>query len=419
MKIEVHLLQNFAPSCLNRDDTNTPKTCDFGGVTRARISSQCFKKAVRDHFEQLGIEKGTRSKRIKEAIAEVLGLEDPVAREIHAALKTNQHPESPASQLLSAALTLFVEAYYSKMDKQRVHETDVLLYWSAPELSMAAECFREEQDALVVKAPELITFMEAKAAKGKKGAAKTESEDESKRPAHAPDNKIKKRLQSAGLTPDIALFGRMLAANPDTNIDAACQVAHALSTHAVNLEMDFFTAVDDKNPEGTTGAGMLGVTGYDSACFYRYALVDFGQLQKNLGGSREKAEESVEGFLKAFVEAIPTGKQNSMAAHSLPSLALFVVRERGVPCSLVNAFARPIYSDLVDGSVFELTSYWRRINKMYAIDKDATIAISYDGREEDKAQRLASLASFEAVSVYDAIDVAMDAVRGTKVGVAK
>lgn len=419
MKIEVHLLQNFAPSCLNRDDTNTPKTCDFGGITRARISSQCFKRAVRQQFEELGIEKGTRSKRIKEAIAQTLAAENTVAQELFAALSTNKEPQSEPAQHLSTALTLFVEAYYSPMDKKRPHETEVLLYWSGPEVREAADCFREEQSKLEAIVPAYLQARaETKVNKGKKGNTdKTEDED-GKKPAYTPDNKTKKRLQQASLSPDIALFGRMLASNPDSNIDAACQVAHALSTHATNLEMDFFTAVDDRNPEGTTGAGMLGVTGYDSACFYRYALLDMAQLQKNLGNSRTRAEEAAQGFLTGFVQAIPTGKQNSMAAQSPPSLVLFAVRDKGVPCSLVNAFARPIkpiyyQDDLVGGSITELAAYWQRLNKMYSLEKGATLALTHD-RDAEAKDSLGILAAYDKGSLDDAIAATMEAVRGAK-----
>lgn len=443
MKIEVHLLQNFAPSCLNRDDTNTPKTCEFGGVTRARVSSQCFKKAVRNHFATLGIEKGTRSKRIKEALAETLIPHDAAAQELYEALAANRQPESEATLQLSAALTLFVEAYYSEMsamDGNRQHETKVLLYWSGAELQEAAVCFQEERPALNARVPELIAFLrsktEPKAGKGKKGvAAKAEDADaktdgdDSKKPKHPASRKIAGRLQQAALTPDIALFGRMLASNPDTNIDAACQVAHAISTHSANLEMDFFTAVDDLNLVGTTGAGMLGVTGYDSACFYRYSLMDFAQLMHNLGNSRERAEEAVAGFLQSFVQAIPTGKQNSMAAQNLPSLVLFVVREHGTPCSLVNAFARPInpvfyQQDLVGGSIAELAAYWQRLNKMYGLDRGATLALSHDRDERDEKAKqetktlLGTLADFDKGSLDAGIAATMDAVRGLKAEVA-
>ena len=126
--------------------------------------------------------------------------------------------------------------------------------------------------------------------------------------------------------PDIALFGRMLAIKPTTKIlEAACQMAHAISTHEVTMEMDFFTAVDHVAQGEETGAGMMGYTGYNSACFYRYARLDWGQLMKNLNEEKGRAICTVEGFLRASVAALPTGKQKSFAANNPPSFLLAVV----------------------------------------------------------------------------------------------
>ena len=125
MKIEVHVLQNFAPSNLNRDDTNTPKTCDFGEVPRARLSSQCFKRAVREEFRKAGVERGTRSKRLKLGFAESLSGENAAAQELADAIKAGSEPKSGEAIMLSRLLTLFVETYYSKMDAKRPHETAV------------------------------------------------------------------------------------------------------------------------------------------------------------------------------------------------------------------------------------------------------------------------------------------------------
>ncbi|MCE1713900.1 type I-E CRISPR-associated protein Cas7/Cse4/CasC, partial [Enterobacter hormaechei] len=54
-------------------------------------------------------------------------------------------------------------------------------------------------------------------------------------------------LSKAKMAVDIALFGRMLASSPAYGVEAACQVAHAISVHAVTVENDYFTAVDDLN----------------------------------------------------------------------------------------------------------------------------------------------------------------------------
>ena len=178
----------------------------------------------------------------------------------------------------------------------------------------------------------------------------------------------------------------MLAEQPGRNTDGACQVAHAISTHKVDMEMDFYTAVDDLNPEEETGAGMMGVVGFNSACFYRYALVDRDQLARNLASKANRkqgkwteeltaddyreADKVSRAFLEAMVYAIPTGKQNSFAAQNLPSFGLFVRRRGGVPVSLANAFATPVRptkqkDDLVGLSVAALTNHWDELKEVY------------------------------------------------------
>jgi CRISPR system Cascade subunit CasC len=190
---------------------------------------------------------------------------------------------------------------------------------------------------------------------------------------------LAKRFKDRSSAPDIALFGRMLAENPELNVDAACQVAHAISTHRVSMEMDFYTAVDELRPEDTAGAGMMGFTGFDSACFYRYARVDWGQLVKNLGGDAALARRTVEGFLRAALEAVPTGKQNGFAAQNPPSLAFAVVRDGGPGWSLANAFEKPVQtradSGLVQPSVAALDAYWSQLCGMWGSESVQTGAL--------------------------------------------
>jgi CRISPR system Cascade subunit CasC len=176
--------------------------------------------------------------------------------------------------------------------------------------------------------------------------------------------------------PDIALFGRMLAEKPDLNIDAACQVAHAISTHRVNMEMDFYTAVDDLLAQGEiltaegeeeVGAGMMGFTSFNSACFYRYARIHWQQLVKNLDGDAALAKRTVEGFLRAAIDAIPSGKQNSFAAQNPTSLALAVVREDGKSWNLANAFEKPVRpgreTGLIEPSIQALDTFWGNLSR--------------------------------------------------------
>src|SRR5690606_17698699 len=140
---------------------------------------------------------------------------------------------------------------------------------------------------------------------------------------------------------DLALFGRMIADKADWNVEASCQVAHAISTNRVQMDFDFFTAVDDFKPRDTAGSDMMGTIQFNSSCFYRYAVLDVGALRANLDqgeGGDALLEKSIGAFLRAFVSAIPTGKQNGMAAHNFPSYALALVRDAGQPISLANAF---------------------------------------------------------------------------------
>lgn len=336
MFIELHMIQNFVPSNLNRDDTGNPKDCEFGGVRRARISSQCLKRAMREDpvFEKTTrVAKGVRTKRLVQKLREHL-------------------PEAKAQDEASEEiLGELVADLLSKLDK--AGKTQVLIYISPEELSQMASMVLGQWDELNGDG------------KGRKKTIKALSKS------------LEKEFKDRTSAPDIALFGRMLASNPKLNLDAACQVAHAISTHRVSMEMDFYTAVDELNPDDTAGAGMMGFIGYDSACFYRYARIDWNQLVENLDDDPELAGRSVEGFLRAAVAAVPTGKQNSFAAHNPPSFLLAVIREDGMGWSLANAFETPIRprnTGFVTPSVEALGRYWDRLVSVYGDDPIRRVA---------------------------------------------
>jgi len=344
MFIEVHLLQSFAPSNLNRDDTNAPKDCEFGGVRRARISSQCIKRSIRMHpaFEKAtGVEPGVRTRWMNRMIQEALE-------------EAGKDPEQ------AKAVAEAFSAHYCKMDKTH---TSVLLYISATEIKAIKTMILEKWSEI------------------------TSSLNDGKSPALEEIAKaLFKELKGRTSAPDIALFGRMLAEKPDLNIDAACQVAHAISTHRVSMEMDFYTAADDLAREDESGAGMMGVTGFNSACFYRYARIDWEQLVSNLGADRALAKQTVEGFLRAVVAAIPTGKQNSFAAQNPPSLLMIVVRKDGQGWSLANAFEKPVTASREGGfitpSIKALDTHWGKLVKVYG-DKDTHVfVLAIDSEEE-------------------------------------
>lgn len=337
MLIELHLIQNFAPSNLNRDDTNNPKDCEFGGVRRARISSQCIKRATRldSHFQEYtGVPVSQRTKLMIDALVKLLtsaGLDGEKA----------QH-----------RATEFARAYSSKKNNLDKNRTVVMLFLSQAELEEITARLMDigDTDADIKKLADEI----AKNNKNRPGA------------------------------PDIALFGRMLADRPETNLDAACQVAHAISTHRVNMELDFFTAVDDLQPGEETGAGMMGVGGFNSACFYRYSVIDFNQLVANLNGDVELARKTVQGFLYASVFAVPTGKQNSHAAQNPPSFLMAAVRQDGLCWSMANAFEKPVHANaqksLVEASIAALDAYWAKLSGFYPSSATPIVAC-LDGQE--------------------------------------
>lgn len=362
MKIDLHLLQNFAPSNLNRDDTGAPKDCEFGGYRRARISSQCFKRAIRQAFVEhqlLGpstaLQLAARTKRLVDESSKLL-------------VATGKE-EARAKQLVAFALQS------GKLKVVEDDKTQYLLYVPRRAVGKLAELVGQHWEALDAAAPKPTPKGAEETTEGAAQAAKKERPGKEKAPK--PDKASGKNaakqavpsevlhaveavLRETAKTPDLALFGRMIADNPDWNVEAACQVAQAISTNRVTMEFDFFTAVDDLKPKETAGSDMMGTVAFQSACFYRYACLDVDALAANLGGvdaaeSAKLVRATLEAFLRASALAVPTGKQNSMAAQNLPSYLLAKVQAKGAPQSLANAFVKPVRprseASLVEASV--------------------------------------------------------------------
>ena len=345
MFVELHILQNFAPANLNRDDTGMPKDCQFGGHRRARISSQCFKRAVRVQFETEQLLepqfRAVRTKRVVERLAAILGAQGRDDSEARAVAKFTIGG---------------VELEAGDDDK-----TQYLLLLSNQEIDSLANLCAEHWDQLSAAAEEMATA---------RGSSRSRSSKATRRDAVPKEvrNAVHNILGSGSKAVDLALFGRMIADLPDKNVPAASQVAHAISTNRMSLELDYYTAVDDLLPEDTAGADMIGTVGFNSSCFYRYSNVDLEQLTKNLQCDGELAVAGLKAFITASINAIPTGKQNSMAAHNPPSFVLVVVREAQL-WNLANAFLKPVYpqgdEDLATRSTRALDTYWGKLSKMY------------------------------------------------------
>ncbi|MEI9476240.1 MAG: type I-E CRISPR-associated protein Cas7/Cse4/CasC [Deltaproteobacteria bacterium] len=300
--IEIHALQNFAPSNLNRDDTGAPKDALFGGTRRARISSQCLKRSVREYFKDQNKDwVADRTKRIVNALKE----------RMFPKLKDQKgFTEENLVKAIEVAVSNLGSNKKIKVDKEK--KTDVLLFLSPGEIDSLEKVITESfADLLKAKTSDEVV-------KSLNGAI---------------DGENKSRLSV-----DVALFGRMLAVMPEKNQNAACQVAHAISTHAVEREFDFYTAVDDLKPEDTAGADMMGTVEFNSACFYRYAVVNWEILVANLQNDKELAAKGLRAFLEGFVVAEPTGKQNTFAAHNPAEFVAVSVRRNTAPRNLSNAF---------------------------------------------------------------------------------
>lgn len=288
--IQLHLLTSYPPANLNRDDLGRPKTAFMGGAERLRVSSQSLKRHWRtsDLFQSaLGGHVGTRTK--------MLGVE------VQEQLLKGGISEKNAKQWASEIADVF-----GKLEKDSV------------KLSQLAHISPEEREAVDALVATLIS--------------------EGRKPEPSELTLLRKHPAAA----DIALFGRMLADDPGFNVEAACQVAHAITVHQVVIEDDYFTAVDDLNSgEEDRGAAHIGETGFAAGLFYSYICINRDQLVDNLSGDGRLADKAIAALVEAAAKVAPTGKQNSFGSRAYAS---YIMAEMGTqqPRSLSVAFLKPI-----------------------------------------------------------------------------
>jgi CRISPR system CASCADE complex protein casC len=325
--VDIHVIQNLPPSCVNRDDSGSPKSAVYGGVRRLRVSSQSWKRATRLYFNDLldASDVGVRTKRVVELLASQIAKEAP---------DLTENALSLAEGVFKAAK---IKLSPPRGKKNAPQESGYLLFLSTSQIARLAEL------AIV-----------------------------SAHSGEALDAKTVKKIVKEAHAVDIALFGRMVADDTDLNIDAACQVAHAISTHAAENEYDFFTAVDDeksRSEEEDAGAGMMGTIEFSSATMYRYATINVDLLRHNLGDN-EATLKALEVFIKGFCLSMPTGKQNTFANRTIPETVVVTVRE-DQPVSLVGAFEEAVPADASRGyagrSVDALAHHARTIEDNYGL----------------------------------------------------
>jgi CRISPR system Cascade subunit CasC len=382
MLIEIHMLQNHAPSNLNRDDTGSPKAAVFGGVPRARISSQCIKRSIRRSqifAEELGGRLATRTRRLPELVRQRLiarGVSEDLA-EI-AARKASGFGNRDGNEQKA------VEGEYPTAQTMFLTDSDIEAV-SELMMQIIEETGRDPKALDKVKPAEL-----------------------------------QKHERLAGqfrpITVDIALFGRMITSDAFRDVDAAMQVAHAISTHRVEQEYDYFTAVDDlRDSAGSddAGADMIGDVEFNSACYYKYFSVDVDALVSNLTGeaifprkatedelrdARSAAADAVAAFLRAAALVTPSGKQNTFAAHQPPSLFLVEVRQTKTPISYANAFATPVRPvegrGLIGQSIVRLSDHVNRLTTAFNLSAAPRLVL-------EPESELLALADAERVSDLD------------------
>lgn len=363
MIIELHLLQSFPASNLNRDDLGQPKSVTFGGALRGRVSSQSLKKAARSLFPEVGLAEGETAWRTKRLLLKA-------AQELTPGIGEGGGAQEPADE----ERTIVREALRQMGFELDANDlTQYLLFVGTRAVDDLATFCRDNRTKLLADAE---AREKEKKTKKNKGTTKKKVTDDAK--------KVAERILDARSAVDIALFGRMVADNKDFNVDAASQVAHAISTHSVANEFDFYTAVDDLKPEGEAGADMIGTVDFNAACYYHYANLDLGQLRRNLFGKEAKPDEDDEDLLRratsawlnAFIRAVPSGKQNSMAALTMPDTLLAVVRDSG-SWNLANAFLDPVPGQGVMGeSTKRMWQHFQQLRGFYGDEELHAVAVA-------------------------------------------
>lgn len=366
MLVQMHFLQNYAPANLNRDDTNAPKDAVFGNVRRGRISSQCLKRSIRRSpifraaFEGDGL-LGMRTKLLPELMREALREQGVDEATVEAILR--RVPEIGRESTKRSA-------------KEEGDEDETTPREAESATRQLIFIGRDEIPRLAQRLWQIYQGYDARK------WAKTKIDE------------ITKALgASLPRSVDIAMFGRMTTSSAFEDVQAAVQVAHAISTHALVQEFDYYTAVDDLS--GESGAGMIGDVEFNSSTYYRYLNVHWEQLVANLGDDIPVARKAVLVLLEAAAKAYPSGKQNAFAAFNLPDVVLVEVMHDNLPVSYANAFLKPARpsgdQSLMDASVAQLSDYMNRVIPVYSLEGQRAYTALQDGYQLPFAQRCPTL----------------------------
>ena len=294
--LDVHALQVLPPSCVNRDDTNTPKICIYGGKVRARVSSQCWKRAARMYMKEHELEDiGVRTRKFKNLVEKELTL-------------SYSFTEEEAQKAAEAALKI------SNVASDREDAKAVIAFFSKLEIAAFAKAIAERKNDIL-----------------------------SKKPSKEVTDLLVDAVRNNPST-DILLFGRMFAGDSSLNYDAACQVAHAISVNEAKTEYDYFAAVDDIPDETNSGSAFLDTKQFTDPILYRYANVNLSDTSELVRFDKDNAAKAARDFVEAFVLSMPTGSGNGYANATLPEYVVVALRD-DMPVSFAPAFIKTVTGD--------------------------------------------------------------------------
>ncbi len=380
--LQLHLLTAYPPACLNRDDLNRPKTAVMGGVPRLRVSSQSLKRAWRtsDVFQESLVGCiGIRSKEIGQHIRTALLSGIPLS-----SLFTPTAPEAEPDGKVSEknatdwAWTIAAEYVDKKGKGGEEGDDDTIESADEPKKKGKNKDSKSNVSKETLKSEQVVFYSrkEIKALSDLVAAIRASSK------APTADQLKSIKIESSGGAADLALFGRMLASSPKFNVEAACQVAHAITVHRAAVEDDFFTAVDDLNThEVDAGSAHMGEQGFGAGLFYIYVCINDDQLRAQLGD--DLAGKTIAALIDAAATVAPTGKQNSFASRAC---AYYVLAEKGSrqPRALSLAFMKPVRDgDMLGDAVTALTGMRGNLDKVYyqgqALDSRSINAVTGEG----------------------------------------
>lgn len=383
--LQLHLLTSYPPACLNRDDLNRPKSAKMGGVDRLRISSQSLKRAwrVSDIFrEQLTGETGIRSKELGRKTKEAMLTGIPLPELLESSHRTASPDGQVTEKNANEWAWIIAAEYVDKKGKGSDEESEPDEAEGDDKTKKKGKKVAKSNISKETLKSEQIVFYSQDEIKALDELVQALRATRTQMPSTHQLAGIK--IKAASRTTDLAMFGRMLASSPDYNVEAACQVAHAITVHRAAVEDDFFTAVDDLNTrEEDSGSAHLGEQGFGAGLFYQYVCIDCDHLRENLGGDAALTGRAIQALIEAAATVAPTGKQNSFASRAW---AYYALAEKGSrqPRALSLAFMKPVREgDMLNEALTALTLMRDNLDKVYykgiALDSRSINAITGEG----------------------------------------